>query len=286
MERLRDRMKADLKLRNLSQRTQDEYLRCAWRFAAHYMRPPEEMGRDEVRRYLLHLLNVRKLQPTTLKIHRAALKFLYEVTLQRPGVVETMWTPRVARRLPEVLSGSEVERLIGAIRSLKHRTIVMTTYGAGLRIKETCNLQVADIDSERMLLRIRQGKGGHDRMAKLGDRLLLVLREYYRAECPGEGYLFPGQREGTPLCTDTVRRGIGRAVKKAGIKKRVTPHVLRHSFATHLLEAGSDIRTIQVLLGHKSLRTTQLYTQVSGQLIRRTKSPLDLLGTEEGNVLG
>jgi site-specific recombinase XerD len=207
------------------------------------------------------------------------------VTLQRERVVESFWTPHVAKKLPEVLSGSEVERLLGAITSLKYRAIVMTTYGAGLRISETCGLMVDDIDSERMVLRIRQGKGGEGRVAMLSERLLLVLREYYRVERPGEGYLFPGRQDGK-LGTEAVRRVLNRVVKKAGIKKRVTPHVLRHSFATHLMESGSDIRTIQVLLGHKSIRTTQLYAQVSTRQIRRTKSPLDLLGTKEGGVLG
>jgi site-specific recombinase XerD len=162
----------------------------------------------------------------------------------------------------------------------------MTTYGAGLRIGETCSLEIGDIDSKRMVIRIRDGKGGRDRYAMLGDRLLEGLREYFRLVRPAGPHLFPGERPGTAVSPDSVRAVLKKAVVKAGITKHVTPHILRHTFATHILEAGVDIRTIQALLGHRSIRTTQIYAQVSTDTIRRTKSPLDLLGTKKGEVLG
>jgi site-specific recombinase XerD len=286
MGMLRERMKADLKIQNLRRSTQEEYLRCCHRFAAHYMRSPVELDKDDVRGYLLHLLAVKKLNPSSVKVQVAALKFLYRVTLGRPEVVESIRMPRVPRKLPDILSGSEVEKLLGTVESMKYRAILMTAYGSGLRISEACRLRFEDIDSKRMIIQVRDGKGGHDRSSKLGDRLLNVLREYYRRERPTRPYLFPGQKPGKPISSESVRKALRKAVEECGITKRVTPHVFRHSFATHLHESGNDIRTIQVLLGHKSIRTTQLYAQVSTHQISRTKSPLDLLGTKEGEVLG
>jgi site-specific recombinase XerD len=283
---LKERMEADLKLRNLRPGTQEIYLRCARALAKFHMRSPAELGEEEVRAFLLSLRDERKLSPSTLKVHVAALKFLYEVTLQRPEVVRSVPTPRVPQKLPQILSGTEVEALLGAVCSLKYRAILMATYGAGLRIGETCRLKVEDLDSKRMVLRVEQGKGGRDRYAMLSPRLLMVLREYYRQVRPRGQYLFPGQRAGEPIHANSVRDVLKVAVKQCGITKPVTPHLLRHSFATHLLESGTHIRTIQVLLGHRSIQTTQLYAQVSTGVISRTTSPLDLLGTPEGKVLG
>jgi site-specific recombinase XerD len=279
-------MEADLRLQNYSLRTQQEYLKCARRLAEHFMRPPQQLGAEEVRGYLMHLLIVRQLSPSGMKTHIAALKFLYRVTLNRADVVESLRMPRTAKKLPEVLSGAEVGAVLKAIRSVKFRALTTTIYGAGLRVSEACNLRLGDIDSKRMLVRVRQGKGGRERYVMLSERLLTILREYYRSEQPQGEYLFPGRPPGTPLATGSVRKVLRAAVKASGINKRVTPHVLRHSFATHLLESGTDIRTIQVLLGHKSIQTTQLYAQVSKRHIGRTKSPLDLLGTKDGEVLG
>jgi site-specific recombinase XerD len=194
--------------------------------------------------------------------------------------------PRVHRKVPEILSGSEIETFIGTFKSTKHRAIAMTMYGAGIRVSEACRLQIEDVDSDRMVLKIRDGKGGDGRYAKLAERLLAVLREYYRQERPPGPYLFPGQPADKPISPESVRKAIRKVVDACGISKKVTPHVLRHSFATHLLETGTDIRIIQVLLGHRSIRTTQLYAQVSTQQVSRTKSPLDLLGTKKGEVLG
>jgi len=286
MGELKDRMEADLRLQNLRPATQKAYLRYAYDYARYHMKSPAEMGEEEVREYLLHLLDERKLKPSSVKVHAAALKFLYEVTLKRPDVVQSIRMPRVHRKVPEILSGSEVETFVGSLASLKYRALVMTMYGAGLRVSEACKLEIEDIDSKRMVIRVRDGKGGRGRYAKLAERMLEVLREYYRHEKPPGPYLFPGQPADRPLSTSSVRKAVREAVEACPISKKVTPHVLRHSFATHLLETGTDIRIIQVLLGHRSIRTTQLYAQVSTNQVSRTKSPLDLLGTKEGKVLG
>jgi len=286
MGKLRDRMEADLRLRNLRPGTQETYLGYVRAFAFYHMRSPAEMGTKEVRDFLVHLRDERKLQPMTIKGHVAALKFLYTATLGRPEVVRPWLSPRVVRKLPVVLSGTEVEAVLLAVESITYRAVLMTTYGAGLRIEEACRLQVADIDSKRMLIHIREGKGGKQRYAMLCNRLLEVLRAYFRQVRPVGDYLFPGQKSGSHLSASSVRKVLHRVIKDCGIEKRVTPHVMRHSFATHLLDTGTDIRTIQVLLGHNSIQTTQIYAQVSPQHISRVKSPLDLLGTKEAKVLG
>lgn len=274
---LLSRMEAEMKLRNLSPRTQEEYLRNVRALSARCGRPADELGAEEVREYLLDARERRGLSPSTLKVYRAALHFFFGTTLGRPEVVGSVGSPKVPRKLPEVLSGAEVETLFCAILSLKYRAVVMTTYAAGLRITEACLLEPRDIDSRRGVIHVRHGKGGDNRFVMLSPRLLEVLRAYWRAQRPAGPYLFPGRRAGLPLSPDSVRHVIKAAVRRTNIAKRVTPHVLRHSFATHLLEAGADIRTIQVLLGHRTIRTTQLYTQVSTALVARTKSPLDLL---------
>ena len=283
---LRDRMEADLRLRNLRPSTQANYLRYVQRFVAHYRRSPEEMGWEEVRGFLLHLRDEKHLSPSTQKVCAAALKFLYSVTLNRPEVVKSFCIPKVPHKLPEVLSGSEVEELFGAVRSIKYRALIMTTYGAGLRIGEVCRLHVADINSKRMLLRVREGKGGHERYVMLSERLLAVLRVYWKETRPKGPYLFSGSESDKPLSPESVRRVLRKAVKQCGITRQVTPHTLRHSFATHLLESGTDIRTIQVLLGHRSIATTTVYAQVSARHIARTTSPLDVLGTDKASALG
>jgi len=279
-------MEAEMKVRNLSPRTQAEYLRVVRSFLRFCGQMPETVGTEEVLRYLLDLRDRRQRSPSTLKVQRAAIRFYFASGLGRPEVVAGIGSPKVPRQLPEVLSGTEVESLFAAIRSLKYRAVVMTTYAAGLRISEACALEPRDVDSRRMLLHVRHGKGGDARFAMLAERLLIALREYWKAYRPTGRFLFPGADPSRPLSPDAVRRVIGKALRSAGIGKRVTPHVLRHSFATHLLEAGTDIRTIQVLLGHRSIRTTQLYAQVSPTAVARTKSPMDLLSTEEGRILG
>ncbi len=279
MGKLQDRMKADLRLRNLRPSTQGCYLGCVRKFVKYHMRSPDKMDTKEVRDFLVHLRDERELQPITIKGYVAALKFFYTATLDRPEVVRPWLSPRVPKKLPVVLSGTEVEAVFNAIESITYRAVLVTTYGAGLRISEACQLQVSDIDSKRMLIYVREGKGGKQRYAMLCDRLLDVLREYYRQVRPAGDYLFPGQKPGTHLCDSSVRKVLHQVIKDCGIDKHVTPHVLRHSLATHLLDTGTDIRTIQVLLGHRSIQTTQIYTQVSPRHIRRVRNPLDLLGT-------
>lgn len=286
MSVLRERMEADLKLRNFRPSTQVAYVNCVRRLARYFKSSPAGLEEDDVRKFLLHLREEEGLSPSTLKVYVAALKFFYTVTVYRPEVVRPFCVPKVPSKVPVVLSGSEVEALFGAIHSLKYRGILMATYGAGLRVSEACGLQVSDIDSKRMMLRVSDGKGGKQRYVMLSQRLLQILREYWRAERPEGLYLFPGQLPDKPVSPASVRAVLKQAVKDCGIEKPVTPHVLRHSFASHLLETGTDIRTIQVLLGHSSIRTTQGYTHVSARHIARTTSPLDVLGTKEGEVLG
>jgi len=282
----RDRMKADLEMRGYSQSTQEQYLRCARRFVAHFMRPPTELGIEEVRGFLLHLLRVKKASSAVHKMHVAGLKFLFTYTLGRPEVSVRIPWPKVPRPLPEILSGTEVERLLQSVSSVKYRAVLSTTYGAGLRISEVCSLHIRDIDSVRMLIHVRDGKRGRDRYVMLASGLLLLLREYWRLYRPAGPFLFPSTATADAhVCHATVRKALRSAVQEAGITKRVTPHLLRHAFATHLLEAGAEVRTIQVLLGHSSIRTTTRYTKVSTSMVGRTKSPLDILGTPEGRVL-
>lgn len=288
MGQIKARMEADLRLANLRPSTQEEYLRCAKAFVKFHMRSPAEMDWEEVRDFLVHLRDELHRSPSTQKVYVAALKFLYCKTLDRPEVVRPWCMPKMPETLPVVLSGSEVEALLGAVRDLKYRAVVLTTYGAGLRVGEACALRIEDVQSDRMLLHIHNGKGGRERYVMLGQRLLVALRAYWLASDPKPRgpYLFPGHRRDQPLAKESVRKVLRKATKQAGITKKVTPHVLRHSFATHLLEVGTDIRTIQVLLGHKSIQTTTRYAQVSTRLLSRTTSPLDLLGTDKAAVLG
>jgi integrase/recombinase XerD len=285
MERLRDRMDVDLKLAGYSPSTQKIYLLYARRFANHFGRSPAVMGEKEVRAFLLYLTQERKVSRETMRQVRAALTFLYSVTLHRP--VEVAFLPVMRRqcRLPVVLSGTEVRALLAAITNPKYRGIFMVLYASGLRITEACSLKPEDIDSKRMVIHVRHGKGGRDRYTMLSRRLLCYLRDYWRVVRPRE-WLFPGQKVGAHVSPQTVRMVFQQARADAGISKRVSPHVLRHSFATHLVECGTDTSIIQALLGHRSIRVTQRYTHISVELIGRTKSPLDVLGTTEAMILG
>ncbi len=284
MGKLHDKMKADMQLKGFAASTQKEYLLRAKHFAAHYMRTPAEMGKQEVRDYLLHLVNERHVGVATHAMFVASLKFLYTTTLERPEEVADIPYPKKPKKLPDILSREEVEKLLGAIRSIKHRAITMTEYGAGLRISEACTLQICDIDSERMLIHVREGKGSKDRYVMLSECLLQVLRYYWTLVRPRGPYLFEGDRPGHPITPNGTRKVLRQAVKSCGFNKHVTPHSLRHAFATHLLEAGTDIRTIQRLLGHSSIETTARYTLVSEKHVRNTKSPLDLLDTNKAKA--
>lgn len=281
MGEIRDRMKQDLRLKCYRPRTQALYLSYAKKFVAHFMKPPAELSREDVRTYQLYLHDERKLHPGTIKGCLAAIRFLYTFTLERPEVVAGILWPRQPHKLPDILACSEVEAVFASIDSLEHRAILMATYGAGLRITEACQLCIADLDSKRGLIHVRDGKRGRDRYVMLPVRLLAVLREYWRQARPPGPQLFPGKGRTGAITPRAVGDALTKAVAKAGLTKRVTPHTMRHSFATHLLEGGTDIRTIQVLLGHASIRTTAHYTQVGAKTIATTTSPLDRLGKEE-----
>lgn len=273
----RERMIADLRLRGYSPHTIRTYVSCARRFVERFMKHPSELTYEDLRRYFLQLEN-EGLAESTRSTYLAALKFLYTVTLDMPDVVDPLPRPRVPKVLPVVLSRGEVLRLFEAITSLRYRMAAYTLYAAGLRVSEVCNLEVSDIDSERMLLRVRRGKGGKDREVTLSPVLLKFLREYWVAERPPGPFVFPStQADDKRMPPSTLRHALGRARKAAGIDKKVSPHTLRHCFATHMLEMGADIRQIQVLLGHRSIQSTARYTQVSTRHIATMESPLDAL---------
>lgn len=284
MGKLKQKMKEDLQLRCYRPVTISKYLREAERFAEYYGKSPAKMGEEQIRDYLVHL--AIKVGPNAVKLSVAALKFLYTHTLDMPEEVVRIPWPRTPKPLPDILSGTEVLRLLESVRSMKHRMVMMAAYGTGMRVIEACSLKPKDIDSSRMLIHLRDGKRRRDRYLMLPERLLLCLREYWKSERPTGEWLFPGQKPTCHIGADAIRHAVRKAAADAGISKHVTPHILRHSFATHLLETGSDIRTIQVLLGHGSIRTTERYVKVSKAHVARVKSPLDLLGTKEGAALG
>jgi len=285
MAELYDKMERDLKLRNLAARTQQIYLQSCCCFVRFFMKSPAQLGESAIKEYLAHLL-LKGASPETLKMHVAGLKFLYGVTLDRPKVVARIPWPKVPHRKPDILSGSEVLALLKAVKPLVPAMALTTAYAAGLRISEVCRLRVEDIDSKRGLIHVRLGKGNKDRYVMLSRRLLLALRAYWVQRRPQDGWLFPGAKRGRPLTPNAVQQALRRARKANKLTKRLTAHGLRHAFATHLLETGTDIRIIQVLLGHASIRTTAGYAHVSNKLIASTKSPLDLLGTQDAVVLG
>ncbi len=281
MTPLRRRMIEDLRLRNLAPRTIRTYVDCVAGFARHFGTSPEHLGPEHIRAYLLHLVHHRHVSWSYFNQTRSALRFLYRVTLGRDWGDDRVVCAKVPRKLPVVLSPDEIAQFFAAVANLKHRAILMTAYAAGLRLSEVVALRVADIDSRRMVLHVRQGKGQKDRDVMLSPRLLAVLRRYWQVVRPPV-FLFPGNRPDRPISPRTVQKICDAALTASGLKKRVSPHTLRHSFATHLLESGTDIRTIQVLLGHKQLSTTARYTHVSTARLHSTRSPLDRLPSPAG----
>jgi integrase/recombinase XerD len=281
MTTLRQRMIDDMQLRNLAVRTQEQYIAHVAGFAKYFSKSPEVLDIEAVRQYQLYLLNERRISPDAVGQFISAVKFLYLVTLEMPWGNDYFPRPRCPRKLPVVLSYEEVLAFFDHIPSLKYRAALMVCYGAGLRISETVALRIRDIDSKRGLIRVEQGKGRKDRYAMLSPRLLDVLRRYYRAtRSPSsnpDDYLFPSWRKDRHLCSSSLQLACREAALRARIAKRVTVHTLRHSFATHLLENGTDIRVIQVLLGHTRIDTTARYAAVSPQLVAVTVSPLDKL---------
>lgn len=281
MTPLRQRMIDDMQLRNLAASTQRQYIAYVAGFARYFGRSPEDLDLEAVRQYQLYLLNERKLSPESVNQYVNSIQFLYLVTLEMPWTSE--YFPRVRRphKLPVVLSQEEVLAYFDNIPSLKYRAALMVCYGAGLRISEAVALQLSDIDSKRGLIRVEQGKGHKDRYAMLSPRLLDVLRRYCRATLRPpyhlDHYLFPSWRRDRHLSTSSLQVACREAAVRAHIAKRVTVHTLRHSFASHLLENGTDIRIIQVLLGHSRIDTTARYAAVSPQVVAATLSPLDKL---------
>jgi integrase/recombinase XerD len=276
MTPLRRRMIEDMTLRNYSPGTINAYVRDVATFARYFNKSPEHLGPEHVRSFLLHLVQDQGVSSSHYNQVRCALRFLYEVALGRHWVTRAIAPAKQPRTLPVVLSSAEVARFLGAVPNLKHRTILMTAYAGGLRISEVCRLRVEDIDSQRMVIHVRQGKRRKDRYVMLSPKLLEILRAYWKALQP-HGYLFPGGKPGKPLSKSAVERACARARDKSGLTKNVTPHTLRHSFATHLLEAGTDLATIQVLLGHNSARSTMRYIHVATAALKSTRSPFDRL---------
>ncbi len=280
---LRQRMLEDMRMRKLAPKTQTAYIRAVRRFAAYLGRPPDTATVEDLRNFQLRLVD-EGTSPTTLNATITGLKFFCEITLDRAELTAKMQPVHVPRTLPVVLSREEVARLIAAAPNLKHQTALSLAYGTGLRASEVVSLKVGDIDSQRMTLRVEQGKGSKDRYAMLSPVLLERLRVWWRvAHAQGKmlegGWLFPGMNPVDPLTTRQLNRAIHMAAESAHIDKRVSMHTLRHSFATHLLEQKVDIRVIQVLLGHKKLETTAMYAQVATDVLREVVSPLEQLST-------
>ena len=278
MSPLRRRMIEDMTVRNLSPATQRSYVHAVARFGRFFGRSPDRLSLEDVRAFQVHLVAGGTSWPA-LNQTVCALRFLYGVTLKRAELPERIPYARTPRRLPVVLSADEVVRFLEAVPSLKARAALTTAYAAGLRASEAASIKVADIDSGRMVIRVEQGKGGRDRYVMLSPQLLGILRSYWRLARPAH-WLFPGRDPEHPINPTVLHAACRSACAASGLGKRVTVHTLRHSFATHLLEAGTDIRIIQALLGHSSLNTTARYTRVATSTIRGTPSPLDRLRLE------
>ena len=264
--------------RNYSQTTVNTYLKVVEDFARHFGRPPDKLGKEQLRAYQVHLLQERKLGVRTVGLHTAALRFFFCKTLKRMYPVEEVPYPRAPRRLPIILTREEAIRLIDSASNLFHRAMLITMYSRGMRRAELCRLKVEDIDSTRMLIHIRQGKGGKDRDVPLSPKTLETLREYWRWMKP-KTYLFPGTVNGSradkPITPKVLWEACREAAQRAGITKAVRPHLLRHSFATHLVEGGADLPTVQALLGHTDLKPTSIYLHLSERHIKAAGTPLD-----------
>ncbi len=276
MTTLRMRMDNDLLVRGMAARTRETYLAAVTRLARHYRRAPDQLSPQEVQAYLVHMLRDEKLAWSTCSIAVHAFRFLYHTTLGRPESTFTIPGPKQPQRLPEILSPVEVRRVIESAANRKQRAVLATTYGAGLRVSEVVRLQLHPLDAERMSLRVEQGKGAKDRDTLLSPRLLEELRAYWREYRPAL-WLFPARDGKRPMDTSTAQKFYYAAKRQAGITKRGGIHALRHAFATHLLEAGTDLHTIQRLLGHGDIRTTMRYFHLARRTVLKTLSPLEWL---------
>jgi integrase/recombinase XerD len=274
MTELRRRMLEELQLRNYSPHTQRAYIRCVAEFAKHFKAAPDQLGPEHVREYQLFLVQRKKLSWSPFNQAVCALRFFYHNVLHRNWMIEYIPYPQHEQKLPVVLSPAEVAALFQSTPNLKHRTILMTIYAAGLRVSELINLRVTDIDSQRQLICVRQGKGRKDRQVMLSPKLLEALRTYWKRYRP-RTRLFPGRNPERPITQMTVWRICDQARTAAHLTKPVSPHTLRHCFATHLLEEATDLRRIQILMGHRNLKTTARYLHVSNLAVRSTVSPLD-----------
>ena len=277
MTPLRLRMIEDMQIRNLAPLTQSAYLLQVSLFARHFGQSPERLGREDIRAYRLYLAQDKHLAASSISVAVAALRFFYTVTLKQAWTVDAdIPTCRLPQKLPQVLSQKEVSQFLDAVESLKHRVILTVCYAAGLRVSEAVRLKPAAIDSRRMVIRVEEGKGRKDRYVMLSPKLLDILRDYWKATRPTE-WLFPGDRPGRPITRFAVERVCRDTRQRSDITKPVTPHSLRHAFAVHLLESGADLRTIQLLLGHRSLTTTSRYLRIATSKVCATASPLDAL---------
>ena len=284
MTHLRKMMLEELQRRNYAKSTVEAYTSALRDFAKYFHKPPDQLGPEHIRQFQLHLLRDRKLAASTVKQRMAAVQFFFVRTLKRAYLREDFPYPKVPRRLPEILSQEEVARLIESASNLSHRAILMTLYSTGMRRSELVRLKVGDVDSRRMVIHVRQGKGSKDRDVPLSQKLLETLREYWRCVKP-ETYLFPGQpgKRGSdvPLTAKAVWHACHGAVRRAGIQKRISPHSLRHSYATHLLESGADLHTIQLLLGHADMRHMTVYLHLSQRHLHAVANPLDGLAVSD-----
>jgi integrase/recombinase XerD len=277
MTSLRQRMLEDMRVRNFSPLTQSTYVLQVSLFARYFRKPPDQLGPEEIRSYQVYLTDEKKLAPASILIAVAALRFLYKVTLHKDWSVEDIIpAPKKPQKLPIVLSPEEVQHFLSCVTSPKHRTILTTCYAAGLRISEVIRLKPTEIDSQRMVIRVEQGKGQRDRYVMLSPKLLEILRDWWRREKP-KPWLFPSEIPGHPITRGAVERACQEAHRASRISKPITPHSMRHAFAVHLLERGTDVRTIQLLLGHRSLATTAHYLRIATNKVCSTSSPLDLL---------
>jgi site-specific recombinase XerD len=284
MGKHRDKMEQDLVLRGFARATRESYLRYARAFVGHFGRSADELGAEQIRSWVLWLLTVKKRDAATVNVAIAALRHLF-ASLGRPEVMLGIRGVRKQHRAPDVLSGSEVERLLKASVNLKHRAIFTLLYGAGLRLGELLALKVEDIDSQRMVVHVRNTKNRHDRIVSLSPRMLQALRQYWRAHRPKGTLLFPGRSADKPLTSKAVAKAIVKIARCAGIDKRVYAHLLRHAFATHLMELGADLRTVQILLGHRSISSTTRYTHLTEARRLTLCSPIEALSTEQGRIL-
>jgi integrase/recombinase XerD len=278
MTPLRQRMTEDMQVRNLAPGTRAIYLQQVSLFARYFHKSPELLGPEEIRAYQLHLINEKDLSPSSVHTAVAALRFLYKVSLHKDWTfADVIPTPKHPQKLPVVMSPEEVLQFLGCVGNLEHRAILTTCYAAGLRISEAIHLKPTHIDSKRMVIRVELGKGQRDRCVMLSPKLLETLRAYWRQFRPTGDWLFEGETPGQPINRMTLQRACYKARRLSRIFKPITPHSLRHAFAVHLLEAGTDVRTIQLLLGHRSLATTALYLRIATNKVCSTSSPLDLL---------